>query len=65
MKDLFEVRFETKVVVASERLPKGLTDPMAKVVESVLPVLERAIKDWITDEDKKKEGPEHEQARKE
>ena len=65
MKDLFEVRFETKVVVASEKLPKGLTDPMAKVVESILPVLERALKDWITNEDKKKEGPANEQTSKE
>lgn len=55
MKDLFEVRFETKLVVGSEKLPKGLTEPATKLVESVLPVLEKAIKDWITEEGKKDE----------
>lgn len=55
MKDLFEVRFETKLVVGSEKLPKGLTEPATKLVESVLPVLEKAIKDWITKEGKKDE----------
>jgi hypothetical protein len=47
MNDLFEVRFETKMVVASSKLPKGLTEPANKIIESMLPVLQQAVKDFI------------------
>lgn len=47
MNDLFEVRFETKMVLASEKLPKGLTEPANKIIESMLPVFEQAIKEFL------------------
>lgn len=56
LKDLFEVRFETKVVVSSAKLPKGLTEPMGRLVEAVVPIIEQAVKEHILG----KEEPEHE-----
>ena len=47
MKDLFEIRFESKVVVGSDKLPKGLTAPLSKLAEAVLPKFEQAVKEYL------------------
>lgn len=47
MKDLFEIRFESKVVVGSDKLPKGLTEPLSKLAEAVLPMFEQAVKEYL------------------
>ena len=51
MKDLLEIRFdvhfETKVVVSSDELPEGSTEPLSKLAEAVLPAVERAIKEYL------------------
>ena len=47
LKDLFEVRFETKVVISSAKLPKGLTEPMGRIVEVVVPIIEQAVKEQL------------------
>ena len=47
MNDLFEVRFETKVVVGASKLPKGLTEPATKIVESVLPTAAKVLKEYL------------------
>lgn len=47
MNDLFEVRFETKVVVGASKLPKGMTEPVTKVVEAVLPTATKVLKEYL------------------
>lgn len=47
MNDLFEVRFETKVVVGASKLPKGMTEPVTKIVEAVTPTAAQVLKEYL------------------
>ena len=47
MKDLFEIRFESKVVIGSDKLPKGMTEPLSRLVETLMPVVEKAVKEYL------------------
>lgn len=40
MKDLLEVRVESKIVVAAAKLPKGVTEPLTKAVEKIISLTE-------------------------
>ena len=52
MKDLFEVESKITMTVRTEKLPKGVTEPIGKLVEMALPLAKRLLEAWVEQEEK-------------
>ena len=52
MKEIVEVKFETKATVSTGYLPKGLTDGLQKLFEKAIPYAERFVEALLKEEEK-------------
>jgi hypothetical protein len=58
MKDLIEIKFETKATISAGSLPKGLTDALQQTVNLMVPYVTKFLDGLLKDVEPTKVTPE-------